>query len=680
VTSDAGPNGQIITFFSYKGGTGRSMALANVAWLLASAGRRVLMIDWDLEAPGLHRYVHPFLSDPELVETPGLIEFFLEFAGAAIASARPDDDRHAWFQHYKDPINFTVSVDFPFPDVGGRRGYLDLIPAGRQDTHYSLRVNGFNWDRFYTAFGGGVFLEAVKHHLRKQYDYILIDSRTGVSDTAGICTVQMPDDLVACFTLNRQSIHGCAAVARSAISQRTRPDGSPGLRVWPLPMRIEDAEKEKRDQMQAQAAQVFGDLMPHVSADRRERYWGEIGIRYQPFYAYEEVLAVFGDRPHTAGSMLTSLEAIVRHLSGGAIATSYALPEAVRQGWLAKYVGAPLASTTIGSAQRPIADAGAFVFYVSYAHSDRAGGDDHMLKFFGDLEHELRIASGGSVSLWIDQATAGRSFAPPELEAEMQRSNALLALVSPAYARAEWPSRELAFFIARRRPIVSVVWVPVVESAITTQLRNFQLAVDHESYVHEGLRRMMQLRRYERDYVELVSDLARRMVEIARTKESNGEKRDPVRAQLRQLADRYVETRRLMTASRERTLRMEEIAAEMRGLAPLAGQLVPELMASEQSGERLAAIAMLQAKPDRERLDWLSACVDPATEQPFIGYHAAIALRAACRQLPLDDLPAVEKSLRRALDTVSGRPDSGRDRTLRLALGELQIRARAIEG
>ena len=58
--------GRIITFYSYKGGTGRSMALANVAWLLATARKRVLMIDWDLEAPGLHRYVHPFLDDPDL--------------------------------------------------------------------------------------------------------------------------------------------------------------------------------------------------------------------------------------------------------------------------------------------------------------------------------------------------------------------------------------------------------------------------------------------------------------------------------------------------------------------------------------------------------------------------------------------------------------------------------------
>lgn len=31
--------GRIITFYSYKGVTGRSMAVANVAWILASQGK-----------------------------------------------------------------------------------------------------------------------------------------------------------------------------------------------------------------------------------------------------------------------------------------------------------------------------------------------------------------------------------------------------------------------------------------------------------------------------------------------------------------------------------------------------------------------------------------------------------------------------------------------------------------
>ena len=57
--------GQIITFYSYKGGTGRTMALANVAWILASSEKRVLCVDWDLESPGPVSYTHLEEISPE---------------------------------------------------------------------------------------------------------------------------------------------------------------------------------------------------------------------------------------------------------------------------------------------------------------------------------------------------------------------------------------------------------------------------------------------------------------------------------------------------------------------------------------------------------------------------------------------------------------------------------------
>ena len=69
--------GKIVTFYSYKGGTGRTMALANVAWILASSGLKVLVVDWDLESPGrLHRYFLPFLDPAKITATPGIIEMY----------------------------------------------------------------------------------------------------------------------------------------------------------------------------------------------------------------------------------------------------------------------------------------------------------------------------------------------------------------------------------------------------------------------------------------------------------------------------------------------------------------------------------------------------------------------------------------------------------------------------
>jgi cellulose biosynthesis protein BcsQ len=191
--SSAPGGGRIITFYSYKGGTGRSMALANVAWILASHGLRVLAIDWDLEAPGLHRYFHPFLEDEELENSPGLIDYVVEFAEAARHADRDDSKMGSsakWYDRYTSLLRYTYSLDWDFG-----KGTLDFVPAGQQGPSYSLRVNRFDWQEFYDKLGGGTLLEAMKKRLREDYDYVLIDSRTGISDTSGICTVQMPDDL-----------------------------------------------------------------------------------------------------------------------------------------------------------------------------------------------------------------------------------------------------------------------------------------------------------------------------------------------------------------------------------------------------------------------------------------------------------------------------------------------------
>ena len=60
--------GVVYTCFSYKGGVGRSMALANVAAVLSQLGRRVLIVDWDLEAPGIENY---FTEAPsKLIDSP----------------------------------------------------------------------------------------------------------------------------------------------------------------------------------------------------------------------------------------------------------------------------------------------------------------------------------------------------------------------------------------------------------------------------------------------------------------------------------------------------------------------------------------------------------------------------------------------------------------------------------
>lgn len=95
-----------------------------------------------------------------------------------------------------------MSWEFP----GG--GSLDLLLAGRHNPDYATSVTGLNWDNFYNRLGGAQFFDALREDMKRHYDYALIDSRTGISDVAEICTIHLPDVLVDCFTLSDQGIDG----------------------------------------------------------------------------------------------------------------------------------------------------------------------------------------------------------------------------------------------------------------------------------------------------------------------------------------------------------------------------------------------------------------------------------------------------------------------------------------
>src|SRR5688572_7237328 len=134
--------GRIITFYSYKGGTGRTMALANVAWILASNGHRVLVLDWDLESPGLHRYFRPFLPvDPDLRTSDGIIDLIRRYGDAVTREATyPSGDD--WFTRLAQIQEVAQSLKWTFPG----QGTIDFVPPGRQSKSYSEVVSTFDWD------------------------------------------------------------------------------------------------------------------------------------------------------------------------------------------------------------------------------------------------------------------------------------------------------------------------------------------------------------------------------------------------------------------------------------------------------------------------------------------------------------------------------------------------------
>ncbi|MFI9833421.1 FxSxx-COOH system tetratricopeptide repeat protein [Streptomyces sp. NPDC051913] len=325
-----GSQGRIVTFYSYKGGTGRTMALANVAWILAANGHRVLAVDWDLEAPGLHRFFHPFLDPGTVGATTGVVDLLLEYAWAATGDgAAPEERAPDWHREYARVQRHAVSLNWLFPEPGT----LDLVLAGRQNRDYASTIATFDWDNFYDRLGGGLFFDALRENMRQNYDYVLIDSRTGLSDIADICTAHLPDVLVDCFTLSDQSIDGAAVVARD-IHERFQ---SRRIRVLPVPMRIDEGEKEKADAGRALARARFDGFPTGLDEDGLAGYWGAVEIPYRPYYAYEETLAAFGDEPGVSTSLLAAFERLAGVISDQTVTRLPRMPGDVRDGVRRKF-------------------------------------------------------------------------------------------------------------------------------------------------------------------------------------------------------------------------------------------------------------------------------------------------------------------------------------------------------
>ncbi len=423
--------GQIITFYSYKGGTGRTMALANVAWILASNGKRVLSVDWDLESPGLHKFFHPFLDESTVSATPGVIEIINDYATAAVDPGSRGDD---WYLELAQVQRHAVSLDWLFPD-GGR---LDFLSAGRQNRDYSAAVCSLDWDNFYDRLGGGRFFRAMRDDMKQNYDYVLIDSRTGLSDVADICTIELPDVLTICFTLSDQSIEGAASVARQ-ISGRYR---DRNIRVLPVPMRIEDGEKEKLDVGRALARTKFEGFPAGMTPETSAVYWASVEVPYKPFYAFEETLATFGDDPGSPASLLSSFERITDSVTAGQITAMRPIAEELRLQYKDAFARRQPASST--------------QVYLSYVPEDRMWADwiEAVLTRAGFrvLPRSTVLTRAGGL---------GEMHGSIQAERELQLAPRAIAVLSSAYlhspdARSIWKTLSSADTADTHRQLIPV--------------------------------------------------------------------------------------------------------------------------------------------------------------------------------------------------------------------------------
>ena len=192
------------------------MALANVAYELCKKDLRVLMVDWDLEAPGLERYFSNFITEQQ--QGNGLLPMLSKVGGITAPN-------------YRDYI-WHIDVKLKQP--------IALLHSGREkDPDYSRTLETFDWKKFFAVDYGGAFLEQLRAQWKKDFDIVLIDSRTGLSDASGICTILLPDILIPMFTANYQSLFGVRDIVRLAQEARQKLDVDRlPLTILPLPARF----------------------------------------------------------------------------------------------------------------------------------------------------------------------------------------------------------------------------------------------------------------------------------------------------------------------------------------------------------------------------------------------------------------------------------------------------------
>ena len=196
----------VVTFYSFKGGAGRTMALVNVGAELARTGARVLLVDCDLEAPSLMS----FNLAGTTRSTKGLAELALEYQDTGRI---PPLEEHIFeSETFRDPP-----------------GQLWIMPAGFRGPDYKRKLARLDWQELYEKRDGYLFIEELKARWQDylQPDYVLIDSRTGHNEIMGICTRQLPDAVCAVFVPNRQNLGGLADVVGQIREQRVNSEGQP---------------------------------------------------------------------------------------------------------------------------------------------------------------------------------------------------------------------------------------------------------------------------------------------------------------------------------------------------------------------------------------------------------------------------------------------------------------------
>lgn len=203
------PTPIIVTFYSVKGGVGRSTSLGYCARLLASTGRKVICVDLDLEAPGLAAL---FGVEDSVKESQGVVNLLV----ALDRGAAPDFAAHL--------IRVSETDE------------LYCVPAGRPSPEYARLLRFITPTAWYTEERNPLreLIEGLTVKLPFRPDVILLDSRTGISEISAPLLFDLADLAVIVFFPHPQAELPTGEVVRALLAAHSRRSVE-GIKLTPEP-------------------------------------------------------------------------------------------------------------------------------------------------------------------------------------------------------------------------------------------------------------------------------------------------------------------------------------------------------------------------------------------------------------------------------------------------------------
>ena len=651
----------IVTFYSYKGGVGRSMALANIAFELSKRKFKVLVVDWDLEAPGIERYFSSFKIENS---SEGLLQLLLAF----------NDDSKPNYQDYLWKID-TLNEN-----------PISLLHSGRDKdpAKYSSLLQAFDWSDFFSDKKGGYHLECLRTAWHKDFDFVLIDSRTGLSDSSGICTIMMPDILVPMFTANYQSLFGVRDTVKyiQAARQKIEVDRM-ALTVLPIPSRFGTRVEFKES---IEWLERIADILKDCYSDWLPKWiepkyiLEQIKIPQIDYFSFGEKLAVVEQGTNDPEGMGFIFSKIATLLS-----TDFSDIE--------NFVGSDYYQTKKKDFEasnltnkKQTETEYLYDVYLSYPREVYQWVKELLIPA---LTEYLNDELGYNPQLYFDisEFNLNESISM-SIETAIQKSKTYVFVVTDSGLDSTFLNIELSSILKTEKITESNLLFPITYSHTNSQiLESLPLSlqsrqfIDFSNFKYEDTVRSTKLRSQFGQQVEkLAVSIAKTINQKKTNKKVKSERKKKSASnenmeELLQLAKEYEEIRKKLPSSDNRTRVMENIVSKMKAAMDEPIGELPKLMKSKSAGERLLAIAKLQKFPNLEYLNWLAEHVGDS-EKPFVGYHASVALYIASRAFGNDNKKQLEKVLKDAQNNIDKYEfkDPNQIENLKSALNELSIK------